>query len=141
MVDYVKRLNAASKEITVLAAKLSVPLKEAQQKLVAFMIEFLRIWPSKLGSKYKQIDKELNIGKSADTRTQDRYIIMQDERPELDAWKGRVNTSVKDNDVRMFVRKLKTKEYVFFLCTSLKILLCFMLTCSDRLTQGLRFFL
>ena len=114
MVDYVKRLNAANKEITVLAAKLSVPLKEAQQKLVAFMIEFLRIWPSKLGSKYKQIDKELNIGKSADTRTQDRYIIMQDERPELDAWKSRVNTSVKDNDVRMFVRKLKTKEYVFF---------------------------
>ncbi|KAF9339427.1 hypothetical protein BGZ91_005920 [Linnemannia elongata] len=110
VVDYVKRLNAASKEITVLAAKLSVPLKEAQQKLVAFMIEFLRIWPSKLGSKYKQIDKELNIGKSADTRTQDRYIIMQDERPELDAWKGRVNTSVKDNDVRMFVRKLKTKD-------------------------------
>lgn len=116
MVDYVKRLNAASKEITVLAAKLSVPLKEAQQKLVAFMIEFLRIWPSKLGSKYKQIDKELNIGKSADTRTQDRYIIMQDERPELDAWKGRVNSSVKDNDVRMFGRKLKTKEYVLFVC-------------------------
>ncbi|KAF9155935.1 hypothetical protein BG015_007966 [Linnemannia schmuckeri] len=123
VVDYVKRLNAASKEITVLAAKLSVPLKEAQQKLVAFMIEFLRIWPSKLGSKYKQIDKELNIGKSADTRTQDRYIILQDERPELDAWKARVNTSVKDNDVRMFVRKLKTKDTQIQIVQNLHVLL------------------
>lgn len=123
VVDYVKRLNAASKEITVLAAKLSVPLKDAQQKLVAFMIEFLRIWPSKLGSKYKQIDKELNIGKSADTRTQDRYIFMQDERPELDAWKGRVNTSVKDNDVRMFVRKLKTKDTQIQIVQNLHVLL------------------
>ncbi|KAF8948749.1 hypothetical protein BGZ47_002722 [Haplosporangium gracile] len=123
VVDYVKRLNAASKEITVLAAKLLVPLKEAQQKLVAFMIEFLRIWPSKLGSKYKQIDKELNIGKSADTRTQDRYIILQDERPELDAWKGRVNTSVKDNDVRMFVRKLKTKDTQIQIVQNLHVLL------------------
>ncbi|KAF9137073.1 hypothetical protein BGX30_010581 [Mortierella sp. GBA39] len=123
VVDYVKRLNAASKDITVLAAKLSVPLKEAQQKLVTFMIEFLRIWPSKLGSKYKQIDKELNIGKSADTRTQDRYIIMQDERPELDSWKGRVNTSVKDNDVRMFVRKLKTKDTQIQIVQNLHVLL------------------
>ncbi|KAG0277137.1 hypothetical protein BGZ95_006454, partial [Linnemannia exigua] len=123
VVDYVKRLNAASKEITALAAKQSVPLKDAQQKLVAFMIEFLRIWPSKLGSKYKQIDKELNIGKSADTRTQDRYIILQDERPELDSWKSRVNTSVKDNDVRMFVRKLKTKDTQIQIVQNLHILL------------------
>ncbi|KAG0380857.1 hypothetical protein BGX24_004067 [Mortierella sp. AD032] len=123
VVDYVKRLNAASKEITALAAKQSVPLKDAQQKLVAFMIEFLRIWPSKLGSKYKQVDKELNIGKSADTRTQDRYIILQDERPELDSWKSRVNTSVKDNDVRMFVRKLKTKDTQIQIVQNLHILL------------------
>ncbi|KAF9908547.1 hypothetical protein EC991_009692 [Linnemannia zychae] len=123
VVDYVKRLNAASKEITALAAKQSIPLREAQQKVVAFMIEFLRIWPSKLGSKYKQIDKELNIGKSADTRTQDRYIILQDERPELDAWMARVNTSVKDNDVRMFVRKLKTKDTQIQIVQNLHILL------------------
>jgi len=110
VVDYVKRLNAASKEAIVLAAKQSVPLKDVQQRVVAFMIEFLRIWPSRLGSKYKQIDKELNIGKSSDTRTQDRYTVLEDERSELDAWKSRVNTSVHDNDVRMFVRKLKTKE-------------------------------
>ncbi|KAF9124745.1 hypothetical protein BGW39_007927 [Mortierella sp. 14UC] len=123
VVEYVKRLNAASKEITALAAKQSIPLKEAQQKVVAFMIEFLRIWPSKLGSKYKQIDKELNIGKSTDARAQDRYIILQDERPELDAWIARVNTSVKDNDVRMFVRKLKTKDTQIQIVQNLHILL------------------
>ncbi|KAG0200693.1 hypothetical protein BGX33_010838 [Mortierella sp. NVP41] len=123
VVEYVKRLNAASKEITVLAAKQSVPLKEAQQKLVAFMIEFLRIWPSKLGSKYKQIDKELNVGKTADTRSQDRYTILQDERFELDAWKTRVNMSVNDKDVRMFVRKLKTKDTQIQIVQNLHILL------------------
>ncbi|KAF9927756.1 hypothetical protein FBU30_002873 [Linnemannia zychae] len=123
VVDYVKRLNAASKETTVLAAKHSLPLKDAQQKVVAFMIEFLRIWPSKLGSKYKQIERELNISKATDANAQVRYIILQDERLELDAWKSRVNTAVNDNDVRMFARKLKTKDTQIQIVQNLHILL------------------
>lgn len=74
------------------------------------MIEFLRIWPSRMTSKYKQIGKELNIGKVAETKSQDNYAILDDERPELDRWKNTVSQSVKDSDVRMLLKKLKTKE-------------------------------
>lgn len=61
-------------------------------------------------SKYKQLGKEVNNGKTTDSKTQDHYVILQDERPELDAWKAEIMKSVKDNDVRMQLRKLKTKE-------------------------------
>ncbi|KAG0035976.1 hypothetical protein BGZ82_004865 [Podila clonocystis] len=110
VIDYLKKLNAASKEITALAGKQAIALQEAQQKLVAFMIEFLRIWPSRMTSKYKQIGKELNIGKVAEIKSQDNYAILDDERPGLDRWKNTVSQSVKDSDVRMLLKKLKTKE-------------------------------
>ncbi|KAG0003447.1 hypothetical protein BGZ65_001691 [Modicella reniformis] len=121
--DYVKRLNAASKEITVLAAKQSVALKEAQQKLVAFIIEFLRICPSRMGSKYKQIDKEVNAGKSNDSKSQDHYVVLEDERSELDAWTAQVMRSVKDTDVRMHLKKLKTKDIQIQIIQNLHVLL------------------
>lgn len=74
------------------------------------MIEFLRIWPSRMTSKYKQVGKELNIGKTTETKSQDNYAILDDERPEIDRWKNTVSQSVKDSDVRMLLKKLKTKE-------------------------------
>ncbi|KAF9570012.1 hypothetical protein EC968_002326 [Mortierella alpina] len=123
VLDYVKRLNAATKEITALAAKQSVPLKEAQQKLVAFIIEFLRIWPSRMTSKYKQLGKEVNGGKTVESKTQDHYVILQDERPELDAWKAEIMKSVKDTDIRMQLRKLKTKDTQIQIVQNLHILL------------------
>ncbi|CAO3570931.1 unnamed protein product [Mortierella alpina] len=123
VIDYVKRLNAATKDITALAAKHSLPLKEAQQKLVAFIIEFLRIWPSRMTSKYKQLGKEVNSGKTADSKSQDHYAILQDERPELDAWKAEIMKSVKDTDVRMQLRKLKTKDTQIQIVQNLHILL------------------
>ncbi|KAF9918981.1 hypothetical protein BX616_003501 [Lobosporangium transversale] len=121
--DYVKRLNAASKEITALAAKQLVPLKEAQQKLIAFIIEFLRIWPSRMGSKYRQIAKELNIGKFTDSKSQDNYVILEDERPHLDAWKAHVMKNVKDANVRLSLKKLKTKDTQIQVVQNLHILL------------------
>ncbi|KAI1317750.1 hypothetical protein EDD11_007924 [Mortierella claussenii] len=121
--DYVKRLNAASKEITVLAAKQSIPLREAQQKLVAFIIEFLRIWPSRMGSKYRQIAKELNAGRETESRSQDNYVILEDERPQLDAWKAQVMRSIKDENVRMHLRRLKTKDTQIQMVHNLHILL------------------
>ncbi|KAF8929872.1 hypothetical protein BGZ58_008622 [Dissophora ornata] len=121
--DYVKRLNAASKEITALAAKQSVPLKDAQQKLVAFIIEFLRIWPSRMESKYKQIAKELNVGKVTESNSQDHYVVLEDERPELDAWKTEVMKSAKDIDLRRHLRKLKTKDTQIQIVQNLQILL------------------
>ncbi|KAF9983066.1 hypothetical protein BGZ75_005449, partial [Mortierella antarctica] len=123
VIDYVKRLNAATKDITALAAKQSVPLKEGQQKLVAFIIEFLRIWPSRMTSKYKQLGKEVNSGKTTESKTQDHYVILQDERPELDAWKAEIMKSVKDTDVRMQLRKLKTKDTQIQIVQNLHILL------------------
>ncbi|KAI7821723.1 hypothetical protein BC939DRAFT_202301 [Gamsiella multidivaricata] len=121
--DYVKRLNAASKEITALAAKQSVPLKEAQQSLVAFMIEFLRIWPTRMGSKHKQIAKELNTGKINESKSQDHYVILNDERPELDAWKASVMKSVNDADIRAHLKKLKTKDIQIQVVQNLHVLL------------------
>ncbi|KAI8602941.1 hypothetical protein EDD21DRAFT_442455 [Dissophora ornata] len=121
--DYVKRLNAASKEITALAAKQSVPLKDAQQKLVAFIIEFLRIWPCRMESKYKQIAKELNVGKVTESKSQDHYVVLEDERPELDAWKTEVMKSAKDIDLRRHLRKLKTKDTQIQIVQNLQILL------------------
>ncbi|KAG0363502.1 hypothetical protein BG005_011445 [Podila minutissima] len=123
VIDYLKKLNAASKEITALAGKQAIALQEAQQKLVAFMIEFLRIWPSRMTSKYKQIGKELNIGKVAETKSQDNYAILDDERPELDRWKNTVSQSVKDSDVRMLLKKLKTKDIQMQIIQNLLILL------------------
>ncbi|KAF9217197.1 hypothetical protein BGZ59_005925 [Podila verticillata] len=123
VIDYLKRLNAASKEITALAGKQAIALQEAQQKLVAFMIEFLRIWPSRVTSKYKQIGKELNVGKMAETKSQDNYTILEDERPELDRWKNTVSQSVKDSDVRMLLKKLKTKDIQMQIIQNLLILL------------------
>ncbi|KAG0001766.1 hypothetical protein BGZ79_004186 [Entomortierella chlamydospora] len=121
--DYVRRLNTASKEITALAAKLGIPLKEAQQKLVAFIIEFLRIWPSKMGSKYRQIAKELNAGKITESKTQENYVILDDERPELDAWKAQVMKNVRDESVRLYLRKLKAKDTQIQIVQNLHILL------------------
>ncbi|KAF9104622.1 hypothetical protein BGX27_010008 [Mortierella sp. AM989] len=121
--DYVRRLNATSKEITALAAKQGIPLKDAQQKLVTFIIEFLRIWPSKMGSKYKQIAKELNIGRTTESRNQGNYVFLDDERPELDAWKVQVMKSVKDENVRMYLRKLKAKDTQIQIVQNLHILL------------------
>ncbi|KAG0208543.1 hypothetical protein BGX28_000547 [Mortierella sp. GBA30] len=121
--DYVKQLNAATKEITALAAIQSVPLKEAQQKLVAFIIEFLRIWPSKMASKYKQLGKEVNVGKTVESKAQDHYAILEDERPELDTWKAEVMKCVKDTDVRMHLRRLKTKDTQIQIVQNLHILL------------------
>ncbi|KAF9170295.1 hypothetical protein BGX20_009161 [Mortierella sp. AD010] len=121
--DYVRRLNTASKEITALAAKLGIPLKEAQQKLVAFIIEFLRIWPSKMGSKYRQIAKELNAGKITESKTQENYVILDDERPELDAWKAQVMKNVSDENVRLYLRKLKAKDTQIQIVQNLHILL------------------
>ncbi|KAF9943409.1 hypothetical protein BGZ67_000089 [Mortierella alpina] len=123
VIDYVKRLNAATKDITALAAKQSVPLKEGQQKLVVFIIEFLRIWPSRMTSKYKQLGKEVNSGKTTESKTQDHYVILQDERPELDAWKAEIMKSVKDTDVRIQLRKLKTKDTQIQIVQNLHILL------------------
>ncbi|KAF9434563.1 hypothetical protein BGZ76_007791 [Entomortierella beljakovae] len=121
--DYVRRLNSASKDITALAAKQGIPLKEAQQKLVAFIIEFLRIWPSKMGSKYKQISKELNIGRGTESKSQDNYVILDDERAEFDIWKAYAMRSVKDEDVRLSLRKLKTKDTQIQIVQNLHILL------------------
>ncbi|KAG0223212.1 hypothetical protein BGX31_008640 [Mortierella sp. GBA43] len=121
--DYVKRLNAASKEMTALAAKQSVPLKEAQQKLVAFIIEFLRIWPSRMESKYKQISKEVNVAKFSDSKSQDHYVILDDERSVLDTWKADVMRCVKDSDVRMHLRKLRIKDWQIQIVQNLHILL------------------
>ncbi|KAF8982662.1 hypothetical protein BGZ46_000845 [Entomortierella lignicola] len=121
--DYVRQLNAASKDITSLAAKQSIPLKEAQQKLVAFIIEFLRIWPSKMGSKYKQIAKELNVGRTTESKKQDNYVILDDERPALDAWKAQVMKSINDDDVRVYLRKLKAKDTQIQIVQNLHILL------------------
>ncbi|KAF9203050.1 hypothetical protein BGZ49_006861 [Haplosporangium sp. Z 27] len=121
--DYVRQLNAASKDITSLAAKQGIPLKEAQQKLVAFIIEFLRIWPSKMGSKYKQIAKELNVGRTTESKKQDNYVILDDERPALDAWKAQVMKSVNDDDVRVYLRKLKAKDTQIQIVQNLHILL------------------
>ncbi|KAG0080243.1 hypothetical protein BGZ92_000722 [Podila epicladia] len=123
VIDYLKKLNAASKEITALAGKQAIALQEAQQNLVAFMIEFLRIWPSRMTSKYKQIGKELNIGKVDETKSQDNYAILDDERPELDRWKNTVSQSVKDSDVRMHLKKLKTKDIQMQIIQNLLILL------------------
>ncbi|KAG0301437.1 hypothetical protein BGZ98_008359 [Dissophora globulifera] len=123
LTDYVNRLNGASKEITALAAKQSTPLKEAQQKMVAFLIEFLRIWPSRLSSKYKQIAKDVNAGKFSESKTQDHYVILDDERPALDLWKAETMRSVKDSDVRMHLRKLKTKDTQIQIVQNLHILL------------------
>ncbi|KAG0338845.1 hypothetical protein BG000_003298 [Podila horticola] len=123
VIDYLKKLNAASKEITAMAGKQAIALQEAQQKLVAFMIEFLRIWPSRMTSKYKQIGKELNVGKMAETKSQDNYAILDDERPELDRWKNMVSQSVKDSDVRMLLKKLKTKDIQMQIIQNLLILL------------------
>jgi hypothetical protein len=62
-----------------------------------------------MGSKYKQIAKEVNVPKF-ESRTQDHYAILDDERLEVDTWKAEMMQSVKDADVRMHLRKLKTKE-------------------------------
>ncbi|KAF9586306.1 hypothetical protein BGW38_007191 [Lunasporangiospora selenospora] len=121
--DYVKKLNAASKEMTALAAAQSIPLKEAQQKLAAFIIEFLRIWPSKMTSKYRQLGRELNIGRSTDSKSQDHYVILDDERPELDKWKVYALKRLKDTEVRMYLRKLKTKDAQIQIVQNLHILL------------------
>ncbi|KAF9959805.1 hypothetical protein BGZ72_008723 [Mortierella alpina] len=99
VIDYVKRLNAATKDITALAAKQSLPLKEAQ------------------------LGKEVNSGKATESKTQDHYVILQDERPELDAWKAEIMKSVKDMDVRMQLRKLKTKDTQIQIVQNLHILL------------------
>ncbi|KAG0343991.1 hypothetical protein BG004_004835 [Podila humilis] len=123
VVDYLKKLNAASKEITALAAKQSVALQEAQQKLVAFMIEFLRIWPSKMTSKYKLIGKELNIGRLSEPKSRDNYAILDDERPELDQWKKQVSQSIKDSDLRLQLKKLKNKDIQMQIIQNLLILL------------------
>ncbi|KAF9429856.1 hypothetical protein BGZ94_009184 [Podila epigama] len=123
VVDYLKKLNAASKEITALAAKQSVALKDAQQKLVAFMIEFLRIWPSRMTSKYKQIGKEVNVGKLTESKTQDNYAILDDERPQIDTWKRLNSKSAKDSEIRASLKKLKTKDIQIQIVQNLLILL------------------
>lgn len=63
-----------------------------------------------MGSKYKQIAKEVNAGRFGESRTQDHYAVLDDERSELDTWKTEIMRSVKDADVRIQLRKLKTKE-------------------------------
>jgi hypothetical protein len=63
-----------------------------------------------MGSKYKQISKEVNVPKFSDSKTQDHYVILDDERSVLDTWKADVMRCVKDSDVRMHLKKLRTKE-------------------------------
>ncbi|KAG0233707.1 hypothetical protein BGW42_007293 [Actinomortierella wolfii] len=109
--DFTNKIIATSKEITSLASRQSIPIKAAMQTLVNFIIQFLRISPAKLDSKYKQIGKELHITKMADSKTTtDNYVILQDERPAIDSWKARVMTSVQDDELRIDLKALKTKD-------------------------------
>ncbi|KAG0247718.1 hypothetical protein BG011_001022, partial [Mortierella polycephala] len=63
------------------------------------------------------------IGKTTDSKSQDHYAILQDERPELDSWKARVMKSVKDSEVRMYLRKLKAKDTQIQIVQNLHVLL------------------
>ncbi|KAG0252295.1 hypothetical protein DFQ27_008160 [Actinomortierella ambigua] len=109
--DFANKIIATSKEITSLASRQSIPIKEAMQALVNFIIQFLRISPAKLDSKYKQLGKELHIGKMADSKaTTENYAILQDERPAIDSWKARVMTTVQDDELRSDLKGLKTKD-------------------------------
>jgi hypothetical protein len=77
--------------------------------VISFIIEFLRIWPSRLKSKYKQIGKEVGIDKFVGGRTPDNHAILQDERPALDAWKQQVLLGPQGK-IRSKLTVLKIKE-------------------------------
>ncbi|KAF9203053.1 hypothetical protein BGZ49_006864 [Haplosporangium sp. Z 27] len=53
-----------------------------------------------MGSKYKQIAKELYVGRTTESKKQDNYVILDDERPALDAWRTQFMKSANDDDVR-----------------------------------------
>ncbi|KAG0053935.1 hypothetical protein BGZ83_000161 [Gryganskiella cystojenkinii] len=123
VLDYVHRLNAACKKITALAAKESIPLKDAMQQLVSFIIEFVRIWPDMLEAKYYQLSKDIGIEIRYRLTGPDRYVIQQDERSELDPWVQMVKKCVRDSDLRRYRDKLEKKDTQIQIVQNLHILM------------------